>query len=64
MRHTERGDLPVDNNAVENSIHPFMVERKGWVFADTPDCAHASAVVYSLVEAAKTNGHESYTWLR
>jgi transposase len=26
--------------------------------------AHASAVLYSLVETAKANGHEPYTWLR
>lgn len=64
LRYTERGDLPVDNNAVENSIRPFVIGRKGWMFADTPGGAHASAVVYSLVETAKANGHEPYTWLK
>lgn len=64
VRYTERGDLPVDNNAVENSIRPFVIGRKGWMFADTPGGAHASAVVYSLVETAKANGHEPYTWLK
>lgn len=34
------------------------------MFADTPGGAHASAVVYSLVETAKANGHEPYTWLK
>ncbi|MBV6274291.1 transposase, partial [Alcaligenaceae bacterium CGII-47] len=27
LRYTERGDLPVDNNAVENSIRPFVKGR-------------------------------------
>ncbi len=26
--------------------------------------AHASALIYSLVETAKANGREPYTWLR
>ncbi|PLC51978.1 hypothetical protein CR155_20575 [Pollutimonas nitritireducens] len=64
VRYTERGDLPIDNNAVENSIRPFVIGRRGWMFADTPGGAHASAVVYSLVETAKANGHEPYTWLK
>lgn len=64
VRYTERGDLPVDNNACENSFRPFVVGRKGWLFADTPAGAHASAVIYSLVETAKANGLEPYTWLK
>jgi len=64
VRYTERGDLPVDNNACENAIRPFVVGRKGWLFSDTPAGAHASAVIYSLVGTAKANGLEPYTWLK
>jgi transposase len=63
-RYTERGDLPVDNNRCENAIRPFVLGRKAWLFSDTPAGAHASAVIYSLVETAKANGLEPYTWLR
>lgn len=63
VRFVERGDLPVDNNRCENSIRPFVVGRKGWLFADTPAGAHASAVIYSLVHTAKANGAEPYEWL-
>ncbi|MEO8407696.1 MAG: IS66 family transposase [Oxalobacteraceae bacterium] len=63
-RYTERGDLPIDNNRCENAIRPFVVGRKAWLFSDTPAGAHASAVIYSLVETAKANGVEPYTWLR
>ncbi|EPM96758.1 ISPpu15, transposase Orf2 [Pseudomonas syringae pv. actinidiae ICMP 18804] len=31
---------------------------------DTPKGATASAQIYSLVETAKLNGQEPYTWLR
>lgn len=63
VRYTERGDLPIDNNAVENAIQPFVVGRKAWLFADTPAGARASAVIYSLIETVKANGLEPYTWL-
>ena len=35
-----------------------------WLFSDTPAGANASAIIYSLVETAKANGIEPYTWLR
>jgi transposase len=41
-----------------------VVGRKSWLFSDTPAGAHASAVIYSLVETAKANGKEPYAWLR
>jgi transposase len=63
-RYTERGDLPIDNNRCENSIRPFVVGRKAWLFSDTPAGANASAVIYSVLETAKANGLEPYTWLR
>ena len=63
-RYTERGDLPIDNNRCENAIRPFVVGRKAWLFSDTPAGANASAVIYSLVQTAKANGLEPYTWLR
>jgi transposase len=63
-RYTERGDLPIDNNPCENAIRPFVVGRKGWLFSDTQAGAHASATIYSLVQTAKANSVEPYSWLR
>lgn len=34
------------------------------MFSDTPAGAHASAVLYSLLETAKSNSREPYAWLR
>ena len=64
VRYPERGDLPIDNNRCENAIRPFVIGRKSWLFNCTPAGAKASAVIYSLVETAKANGLEPYTWLR
>jgi transposase len=63
-RYIEAGFLPIDNNAAERAIKPFVIGRKAWLFSDTPKGAAASAQIYSLVETAKANGQEPYTWLR
>jgi transposase len=63
IRYTERGDLPIDNNATERAIRPFAIGRRAWLFCDTPAGAEASARLYSLVETAKANALEPYTWL-
>ena len=63
IRFIERGDLHIDNNACENAIRPFVIGRKAWLFSDTPAGAEASALIYSLIETAKANGHEPHSWL-
>jgi transposase len=64
IRYTEDGGLPIDNNRVENAIRPFVVGRKNWLFSDTPQGATASAVIYSVIESAKANTLEPYSYLR
>lgn len=51
----EHGKIEISNNQVENAIRPFVIGRKGWLFADTPQGAEASAIIYSLMETAKAN---------
>lgn len=63
-RYVEEGYLPIDNNAAERAIRPFVIGRKNWLFSDTPRGAKVSAQLYSLVETAKANGQEPYAWLR
>jgi transposase len=58
------GRLRPDNNLAENAIRPFVLGRKNWLFAATPDGAHASAALYSIIETAKANGLEPYWYLR
>jgi len=53
IRYCEDGQLPIDNNRLENAIRPFVIGRKAWLFSDTPAGAHASAALYSLIETAK-----------
>ncbi len=55
-RYVENGDWPIDNNAAENAIRPFVIGRKNWLFSNTVKGADASATLYSLIETAKANG--------
>ena len=63
-QYADTGHVRMDNNLTENAIRPFVVGRKNWLFAGTPEGAHASAAIYSLVETAKANGLDPYRYLR
>ena len=54
--YLQDGRCSISNNPSENSIRPFTVGRKNWLFCDTPGGAHASATVYTMVEMAKAHG--------
>jgi transposase len=63
IRFVENGHWPIDNNACENAIRPFVVGRRNWLFSDTVGGAQASANLYSLIETCKANGREPYEYL-
>lgn len=50
------GRCAISNNLAENSIRPFTVGRKNWLFSGSPKGADASAKVYSIIETCKANG--------
>nr|WP_283242270.1 IS66 family transposase [Pseudoalteromonas sp. NEC-BIFX-2020_002] len=54
-RYLDDGRLSIDNNRAERAIKPFVIGRKNWLFSNTCNGAHASAILYSLVETAKAN---------
>lgn len=56
--------IPLDNNAAERSIRPFCLGKKNWVMIDTIQGAHASAIIYSIVETAKANDLKIYDYLK
>lgn len=62
-RYVEDGSWPIDNNAAENAIRPFVIGRKAWLFSNSQRGARASANLYSLIETAKANGREPYQYL-
>ena len=64
VRYLDDGRIRPDNNLAENAIRPFVVGRKNWLFSGHPRGAKASAVLYSLIETAKANNLEPYSYLR
>ncbi len=64
IHYLDDGRLEIDNNGAENAIRPFVVGRKNWIFSTSVRGVKASANLYSLIETAKANGLEPYTYLR
>ncbi len=62
--YIEDGRLKPDNNAAENAIRPFVLGRKNFLFAGHPKGAEACATFFSLIETAKANGLEPFSYLR
>ncbi|MGS0827499.1 IS66 family transposase [Shewanella sp. 0m-8] len=62
-RYLEDGRLKIDNNRAERAIKPFVIGRKNWLFANTANGARASAMLYSMIESAKSNGLTPFDYL-
>ena len=62
--YLQDGHCDVSNNTAENSIRPFTVGRKNWLFSNSPKGAKASAIVYSLIETAKANDLDPERYLK
>lgn len=57
------GRLELTNNRAERSIKPFVMSRKNFLFANTPNGANASAILFSLIETAKEYAIDPYDYL-
>lgn len=64
MNILKDGRLELSNNRAERSIKPFVIGRKNWLFANTPQGAKASAVTYSIIETAKENNLIPFEYLK
>lgn len=58
------GRCSLSNNLAENSIRPFTVGRKNWLFSASTKGAESSAIIYSLIETAKANNLNVYRYLQ
>ena len=60
------GRLEISNNRAERSIKPFVIDRKNFLFVNTPKGATGSAIMFSLIQTAVENGLDPFkylTWL-
>jgi transposase len=63
-RFLRDGDVPIDNNHVENRIRPWALGRRNWLFIGSQLAGERAAVVMSLLQSAKLNGHEPWAYLK
>ena len=58
------GQLPMDNNWIENQIRPIAIGRNNWLFAGSLRAGQRAAAVMSLVQSARINGLTPYAYLK
>ncbi|PVY87416.1 transposase [Acidovorax sp. 99] len=63
-RFVDDGQLPVDNNHIENQIRPIAIGRNNWLFAGSLRAGQCGAAVMSLIQSARLNGHDPYAYLK
>ena len=63
-RYLDDGQLPIDNNWIENQIRPIAVGRSNWLFAGSLRAGKRAAAVMSLIQSAKMNGHDPYAYIK
>jgi len=62
--HLEDGAVPIDNNFIERQIKPWAMGRRAWLFCGSELAGQRAAIVMSLVQSAKLNGHDPWAYLR
>ena len=63
QRYCYDGRLPISNIQSEHVAKTIAIARKNFMFSDTVAGAEASARVFSLIETARTNGHNPQRYL-
>ena len=58
------GAVPIDNNHIENQMRPWALGRRNWLFIGSQLAGERAAVVMSLLQSAKLNGHEPWAYLK
>jgi hypothetical protein len=61
--HLRDGRVPLDNNHLEGQIRPWAMGRRAWLFAGSELAGQRAAVVMSLLQSAKLNGHDPHAYL-
>lgn len=55
--------VEMTNNLAEQTVKPYVINRKNFLFSDTEKGADASATVMSIIETAKRNTLDVYGYL-
>jgi transposase len=64
VHYINTGNVPADNNWVENQIRPIAIGRSNWLFAGSLRAGQRAAAAMSLIQSAKINGLDPYAYLK
>lgn len=59
----EDGRIEIDSNTVERTMRPIGLGRRNSLFAGSCGGAESWAILASLLQTARLNGLDPYTWL-
>lgn len=62
-RFLHDGDVPIDNNHLENQMRPWALGRKNWLFIGSELAGERAAIIMSLLQSAKLNGVDPSVYL-
>jgi transposase len=63
-RYLADGELPIDNNWLENRIRPLALGRASWLFAGSDRAGRRAAVVMTLIQTARLHDLDPYVYMR
>lgn len=63
-RFLQNGEVSIDNKHIERLMRPWAMGRKAWLFAGSELAGQLAAMVMSLVQSAKLNGHDPWVYLK
>lgn len=63
-RFLEDGDVPIDNNHLENQMRPWAIGRRNWLFVGSELAGERAAMIMSLLQSAKLNAADPWSYLK
>jgi transposase len=54
----------IPNNHIERQMRPWAMGRKAWLFAGSESAGKRAAMVMSLIQSAKLQGHDPWQYLK
>ena len=63
-RYLEHGEVPIDNNTMEQAIRPSALGKRNWNFIGSPRAGDRPAIIYSILISCERFGHDPSEYLK
>lgn len=58
------GEIPIDNNTMEQAIRPSALGKKNWTFIGSPEAGERPAIIYSVLISCQRFRHDPFAYLK